>query len=53
MKGRRLLLFSLLFVLTVLFAVPAYAKPKLNKKAITITPRQQKENQNGHHPIRK
>lgn len=40
MKGRRLLLFSLLFVLTVLFAVPTYAKPKLNKKAITITPRQ-------------
>ena len=42
MKGKRILLFSLLFVLTVFFTVPAFAKTKLklNKKTVTIAPKQ-------------
>ena len=42
MKGKRILLFSLLFVLTVVFTVPVFAKAKikLNRKTITIAPKQ-------------
>ena len=42
MKGKRILLLSLLFVLTVFFTVPAFAKTrlKLNKKTVTIAPKQ-------------
>lgn len=42
MKGKRILLFSLLFVMTVFFTVPVFAKAKtkLSKKTITIAPKQ-------------
>ena len=42
MKGKRILLLSLLFVLTVVFTVPVFAKAKikLNRKTITIAPKQ-------------
>ena len=42
MKGSRKWLLSMLFVfvITVLFAVPVFAKPKLNKKEVTIVPGQ-------------